>query len=138
MSVRSELPETQRIQPSKPSGFLKNVVLLLSFWLGIAFTMYAYGLVMFGWAAVIVGASRQEWYEHLDFLSVPLGWVNRNFVIRPERSLLTVCGIILCNSYFYALMLLPIYKIVHAALYRGRVTQLGISQSISPNEDDEI
>jgi hypothetical protein len=130
----TESPHQPDIDLSK-HPLIENIALLIGFWFGCALTMYLYGFVMMGWEALIVGASKQELYEHLDLLSVPLGWVNRAFVIRPGRSFFAVCGIIICNSYLYALILLPIYKVVHNALRRDRVTQLGINQQSGEQED---
>ncbi len=69
--------------------------------------------------------------------SFPLGLINRNFIIRPDRSLAEVIGIVTANCYFYALGLTVVFKVVHGFLSRSRVTQLGISGTML-NDDDEL
>jgi hypothetical protein len=75
--------------------------------------------------------------EVSEMFSFPLGLVNSAFVIRPDTGLAEAVGIVTANSYFYALGLTLVFKVVHAS-NRSRVTQLGISSSALNDDDDEF
>jgi len=75
--------------------------------------------------------------EATDIFSMPLGLVNPRFMIRPDKSLAEVIGIITANSYFWSLGLTILFKVVHGFISRSRVTQLGIS-STTMNDDDDL
>jgi hypothetical protein len=95
----------------------------------------AYGFFT-GWLVALLGGHRDA-AEITDMWSVPLGLINPAFVIRPEKSLAEVLGIVTANCYFYALGLTFVFKVVHGFLRRSRVTQLGIS-STTLDDDDEL
>jgi hypothetical protein len=95
-----------------------------------------YGLVL-GWFVFLFGGSRGDILETTDMWSVPLGWINPAFVVRPEKSFVAVIGIVTANCYFWALGLTLVFKVVHYLLRRNRVTELGISGR-TLDDDDEI
>jgi hypothetical protein len=68
---------------------------------------------------------------------MPLGFINSSFVIRPDRGLAEVLGIVTANCYFDALILTVVFKVVHGFIRRSRVTQLGISTT-TLDDDDEL
>ncbi|HEY3770032.1 MAG TPA: hypothetical protein VGN44_15260, partial [Candidatus Angelobacter sp.] len=90
-----------------------------------------------GWIAALLGAPREEVARSTDLWSIPLGLINPSFVIKPDKGLAEVLGIVTANSYFDALALTIVFKVVHGFLKRSRVTQLGIS-SITLDDDDEL
>lgn len=104
--------------------------------IGTAIALFAVEFVGFGWMGMAVGASKQEMAEHLEFLSVPLGWLSHAFIIRPDKTFLDVCGIILGNSFFYGFGLYICFNVVHAAFRKNRVMQMNISGSIDITDDD--
>ena len=79
---------------------------------------------------------RQDAVQATDIFSLPLGLVNPRFMIRPDKSLAEVLGIITANSYFVALALVAIFTVVHGFIRRSRVTQLGISRPTLNDDDD--
>ncbi len=74
--------------------------------------------------------------EHLEDLSLPLARISPNFLIRRESSILDVCGIILGNSFFFALLIFSFYQPIRWLFRRARPTQLNISHSHAVDEDD--
>src|SRR5262249_26228977 len=85
-----------------------------------------------GWLHILLGASNAEMRENLDSFSLPLYWINSAFLIRPDKRFADVCGIILGNSFFYALVMFALYTGVHAKLNRNRAIQLNITDSDPP------
>lgn len=70
--------------------------------------------------------------------SIPLGFVNHAFVIRPEKDLVEVIGIVSANAYFWTLGLVLIFKFVHIRMRHNRVTELALSGSSVEEEDDGL
>jgi hypothetical protein len=83
-----------------------------------------------------VGASDQDFGELNEMVSVPLGWINHWFIVRPDSSALKVVVILIANSYFYALLLFPVMKFVYRRLQRNRPIILNLDGSM-PEESDE-
>jgi hypothetical protein len=103
-------------------------------YLGLALIIFVEQFIFFGWGIVAMG-SRQDLYDHFQMLSVPLAWINPNFLITPEKSFLDVCGIILANSYFGAFFLWLCGNGVRAVFRRNRVTRMSITD-VPPDSDD--
>jgi uncharacterized protein (DUF983 family) len=135
-SVLSPLKvEPDRTLP-RSTSHLSTLRLFIVLWIVLVLLFIAYGFLL-GWVAFLLSGSRQEAARAADMFSFPLGLINRNFIIRPDRSLAEVIGIVTANCYFYALGLTIVFKVVHGFLSRSRVTQLGISGT-TLNDDDEL
>ena len=119
-----------------PGPIARNIRLFLGIWFAIVALALTEGYV-FGWLAYLIG-SRQDVIEGMDLWAVPLGFVNSAFVVRPEKDLVEVIGIVSANGYFWALALTLIFKFVHSRLRRNRVTELAISGSSVEQEDDGL
>ena len=126
-----------KLDPStKSSGsYKRTLILFLTWWLTCILIAVAYGFFM-GWLATFFGAPRQDVAEIGDIFSLPLGFINPAFIIRPEKGLAEVLGIVTANCYFYALGLTFVFKVVHGFLRRSRVTQLRISSTTRDDDDD--
>ena len=123
--------------PSRTADSYKSTLrLFLVWWFILILFAVVYGSFI-GAVPFLLGAPRQEAMEANDIFSLPLGLVNRRFMIRTDKSLAEVIGILTANSYFWALALTIIFKVVHGFISRSRVTQLGISGS-TINDDDEL
>ena len=123
--------------PAKGSGSYKSTLrLFLSFWFSTILFVVAYGFFT-GWLVFLLGSPRQDVADIGDMFSFPLGLINPAFIIRPEKGLAEVLGIVTANCYFYALGLTFVFKVVHGFLRRSRVTQLGISGA-TLDDDDEL
>ena len=120
--------------PPRKAGWQRNLRLFLLIWMGLTLFILAYGFVL-GWGAFLLGQSPQDLREVMDMWSVPLGWVNPAFVVRPEKSFVAVLGIVAANCYFYALGIVLTFKFVHGMLRRGRVTELGLSGHTDEDDD---
>ena len=128
--------EVYRYDAPPPGAIARNLGMFLAIWLGIVFTIMTYGYVL-GWLAYLNGSHR-DLIESMDMRSVPLGFVNPEFVVRPHKGLVEVIGIVSANSYFWALGLMLIFKFVHSRMRRNRVTELGISGTTVGEEDDGL
>lgn len=84
-----------------------------------------------------VSASDQELGELNEMVSVPLGWINHWFIVRPDTSALKVVVILIANSYFYALILFPVMKFVYYRLQRNRPITLNLEADRRLNEQDD-
>jgi hypothetical protein len=118
------------------SSYKRTLVLFLTWWLTCVLIAVAYGFFT-GWLAFLLGAPRRDVADASDMFSFPLGLINPAFIISPEKGLAEAVGIVTANSYFYALGLTFVFKVVHGFLRRSRVTQLGIS-SVTLDDDDEL
>ncbi len=121
--------------PVTGSSYKNTLRLFFTYWIGTIIIVVIFGSFI-GTVPFLPGAPRREAVEATDIFSLPLGLISGKFMIRPEKSLAEVLGIITANSYFYALGFTMVYKIVHGFISRSRVTQLGIS-STTMNDDDE-
>jgi DNA-directed RNA polymerase subunit RPC12/RpoP len=118
------------------SSYKKTLRLFFTFWFTLILLAVVHGF-FWGWLAFFLGASRQEVADSADLWSLPLCLINPAFFIRPEQGLAEVLGIVTANSYFDALVLTFIFKVVHGFLRRSRVMQLGIT-STTVDDDDEL
>jgi DNA-directed RNA polymerase subunit RPC12/RpoP len=138
--VVSLLGSPLRVEPStsaKGSSSYKNTLrLFLSFWFALVLLAVVYGFFT-GWLAALLGAPREDVAVAADLWSIPLGLINPTFFIRPEKGLAEVLCIVTANSYFNALVLTVVFKVVHGFIKRSRVTQLGISTT-TLDDDDEL
>lgn len=126
--------ELYKYDAPPPGLIARNLGVFLGIWLAIVVSIMTYGYVL-GWLAYFNGSHR-DLAESMDLWSVPLGFVNPEFVVRPDKSLVEVIGIVSANCYFWALGLTLIFKFVHSRMRRSRVTELAISGS-SVGEDDD-
>lgn len=128
-----------RIEPgssAKGSTSYKSTLrLFLSFWFGLVLLAVVNGFFT-GWLAALLGAPREEVARTTDLWSIPLGLINPEFFIKPEKGLAEVLCIVTANSYFNALALTVVFKVVHGFLRRSRVIQIGISSSTLDDDDD--
>ena len=124
------------ISTQRKSSSVQTLFFFVSAWLGCTLYMAVYGYLIGSWAFSL-GASPQEIRESLGLWSIPLGFVNSAFVVTPDKPFVTDLGIIAANSYFWALGLTMIFKVVHTIFQRNRVIQLSISGTeIGDNDDD--
>jgi hypothetical protein len=131
------LPPRLKVVPDSvrgPGSVKKNLALFIGIWLSLILYLVAYGFFT-GLLASLMQASPDDKMIVPIMFSVPLGLVNPAFLITPEKSLAEVLGIMIANSYFYALVLTFILKTVHGFLRRSRTIQLGISGT-TVNDDD--
>lgn len=128
--------EVSKYDAPPPGPIARNLKLFLAVWFATVALVLLEGYV-FGWLAYLVG-SRQEVIESTDLWSVPLGFVNPAFVVRPEKDLVGVIGIVSANGYFWALGLTLVFKFVHSRMRSNRVTELAISGSSVEEEDDGL
>lgn len=129
-----------RIEPGSSakgsSSYKSTLRLFLSFWFGLVLLAVVNGFFT-GWIVALLGAPREDVAATTDLWSIPLGMINPSFVIKPEKGLAEVLGIVTANCYFNAIALTIVFKVVHGFLKRSRVTQLGISR-ITLDDDDEL
>ncbi|HJT54747.1 MAG TPA: hypothetical protein VJ848_12910 [Candidatus Angelobacter sp.] len=128
--------EVYRYDAQPPGAIARNLGLFLAIWLGIVVTIMTNGYVL-GWLAYLIGSHR-DLIESMDLWSMPLGFVNPEFVVRPDKGLVEVIGIVSANSYFWALGLMLVFKFVHSRMRRSRVTELAISGTTVGEEDDGL
>jgi hypothetical protein len=127
--VAKPIDRNRKVEPWR-----RNLTALLVGWFACTCCLLIYGFAI-GWLAFLVGGTPQDIREINDMFSVPLGWVNSGFVIRPNRSLPAVVGIVFANSFFYSAALLAVLRFVQSRLHQQR-TKLGIFQQ-NENRDDE-
>ena len=117
-------------------SYKRTLRLFIIFWIGIVLALLIeYSIV--AWWMYALRAPRTEIDAQVGILSFPLGLVNSEFVISTQKSLAQVLSVLIANSYFYAIALTAVFKIVHGAISRSRVIQLGIGTS-TPNDDDDL
>jgi len=120
----------------RSNSYKSTLYLFASFWFGLVLLAVLHGF-FWGWLAFLLSQSREETATAVDLWSIPLGLVNREFSITPGKGLAEVLGIVIANSYFNALALTIVFKVVHGFIRRSRVTQLGISGT-TLDDDDEL
>lgn len=120
-----------------PRGVIaRNLTLFLVIWYAIVAIVLIEGYV-FSSLAYLNGLHR-DMIELMDIGSMPLGFVNPAFVIRPGKSLVEVIGIVSADGYFWALALTLIFKFVHSRMRQNRVTELALSGSSVEEDDDGL
>ena len=137
--VVSLLGSPLRIEPGNSakgsSSYKSTLRLFLGFWFGLVLFASVYGFFI-GWVAALLGAPRDDVVNATALWSIPLGLINPEFFIRPEKGLAQVLCIVTANSYFHALALTFVFKVVHGFLRRSRVIQMGISSSTLDDDND--
>ncbi|HWF04894.1 MAG TPA: hypothetical protein VHA06_14490 [Candidatus Angelobacter sp.] len=137
LRVMIMLPPRLKVVPESAKGagsVKKDLILFVIIWLSLVLYLVAYGFVT-GLLASIMQASDDDKMIVPSMFSVPLGLMNRAFLITPDKGLADVLGILTANSYFYALVLTFILKTVHGFLNRSRTIQLGISDKTAGDDD---
>jgi hypothetical protein len=116
------------------AGYKYTLSLFVCSWITLVLLAVTYGSFT-GWLAFLLGHSSEEAAASTGLWSIPLGLVNREFFITPNKGLGEVLGIIIANSYFNALALTIVFKVVHGFIRRSRITQLGISGTTIDDDD---
>jgi len=114
------------IPPRIERGEDKSGWPFLFFYVGIFITFFL-EWIAWGWLHVGLGAARSELNENWFFFSIPLYWVDSNFLIRSDRWLTDAIGSIMGNSFVWALVAFALYKAVSSILSRSRAIRLNIS-----------
>lgn len=114
----------------------RTLRLFIIFWISIVLTVVIYYSIL-AWWMFALKAPRSEIDAQVGIFSFPLGLVNPELVVSTQKNLAQVLGVLIVNSYFYAIALTAVFKIVHGAISRSRVTQLGISTT-TLNDDDDL
>jgi hypothetical protein len=91
-----------------------------------------------GWFQVLTGSSKSEIQETLITLSLPLGWISPEFLLNTSKDFFDVCGVVLGNSFFYALATFAVWRAAHSVIRRNRVTAMNIEGRSGDDDDDEI
>ena len=123
------------IPPWLEAGQQRFRFTFLLWYLGFSISIPLYVLGM-GWFRVLTGGSKGEINEYLVTFSLPLGWISSDFVLDPSKSFLDACGVILGNSFFYALATFAAWRGARAVLKRNRVTAMNLESRPDPHEDD--
>ncbi len=121
------------IPPWIERGSFKGDLPFIPYYLAICMIQIGYW-TLWGWLHLGLGASKEELSDNWDMYSVPLAWINRSFLIRPDKWLSDVFGTIAGNSLFYAIIFFALYKAVSARLNRNRAIQLNLSE-IEPRDE---
>jgi hypothetical protein len=88
-----------------------------------------------GWFHVLTGGSQDEIREFLVDTSMPLALINSCFLLDSSKSFFDVCGVILANSFFYAVTTFVAWRGVRTILKRNRVTAMNIESKPDPEDD---
>jgi hypothetical protein len=121
-------------EPSAKLRWRRNLDLFFALWAAWILMALA-NCSIEGGTAFMVGASSRDLREIADTWSLPLGWVNSAFILRPNTSFLALFGIVSANSYFYALATAIVLRTVQRILRRGRVQELGLSHHTLDDDD---
>jgi len=121
------------IPPWIERGAFRAGLPFIAWYVGFSAMQIAYWTI-WGWLHIGLSASKDELNENWDFFSVPLAWINSAFLIRSNKSLSDVFGIIIGNSFFYALGIFVVYTGVRARLNRNRAIRLNITDTDSVDE----
>jgi len=122
------------IPPWIERGELKSGWPFGFFYFAAFFTLFM-DWMAFGWLHVGLGATKSEISENWFFFSIPLYWIDSNFLIQSDRWLSDAIGSILGNSFFYALVAFALYRGVSTRLNRNRAIRLKITDSDGEDEN---
>jgi hypothetical protein len=106
------------------------------------FWYFSYALAMpvavtaLGWFHVLVGASKSEISDTMVAMSLPLGWIDTAFIMNINRSFLDICGIVVGNSFFYAVATFALWRFARAMIHRNRVTVINIAGDKTDDEGE--
>jgi hypothetical protein len=121
------------IPPWFERGVFKVGLPFIAYYVSVCVLQIAYWS-LWGWLHVGLGASKDELNENWDFFSIPLAWINSAFLIRSDKWLSDIFGIIMGNSFFEALAFFVVYRAVRARLNRNRAIRLNITDGESDDE----
>jgi hypothetical protein len=102
-------------------------VSLLGLWILYSMSALVFQFVGFGLLRILLSGSADEWREHIDVLSLPLSMIEANFRLTPDNTFLDLCGVLVGNSFFYALLVFLCYQPVRRAFRKNRPTRLSLS-----------
>jgi len=105
--------------------YLTHFVFLFTYW------------TFLGWSHFALGASHRDIAELNAILSSPIGWINPAFFIVPSRSFADVCGILLGNSFFFAVATWFLYRGARFIMRRNRVTRINLSEQVGDSNEDD-
>jgi hypothetical protein len=108
-------------------GLLPSHVPFWPFYLAAVLTSVGYTWSLLGWLYVFLGASKGEMRDHLDLISLPLGWLNSSFLVRPDKSFLDLLGVIAANSFFFAILFFLPYSVVRWFMQRSDIAKMNLS-----------
>ncbi|MBZ5664656.1 MAG: hypothetical protein LAO30_08650 [Acidobacteriia bacterium] len=121
------------IPPWIERGAFKAGLPFIAWYVTLCAFQIAYSL-FWGWLHVGLGASKAELNENWDFFSIPLCWISSAFLVRSDKWLSDVIGIIVGNTFFEALGMFAVYTGVRARLNRNRAIRLNITD-IEPRDE---
>ena len=113
----------------------QNVAFPFLLWYVIIAITLPVSVIGLGWFHVLIGASKSEISDLMVTFSLPLGWIRSDFIIDPTKNFFDVCGIVLGNSFFYALGTFAVWRGAHTIIRRNRVTAINIEGHDSADED---
>jgi hypothetical protein len=121
------------VPPWFERGVFKAGLPFIAYYVSVCVLQVAYWS-LWGWLHVGLGATKDELNDNWDVFSVPLAWINPAFLIRSDKWLSDVLGIIMGNSFFEALAFFVAYTAVRRRLNRNRAIQLNITDVESEDE----
>jgi hypothetical protein len=121
------------IPPWVERGAFKEDVPFIAFYLASCFIGIVYW-TLWGWLHVGLGATKDELKDNWDTFSVPLGWIHSGFVIRSDKWLSDVFGIIMGNSFFEAIAIFFVYRVVRRRLNRNQAIRLDLADTNSQDD----
>ena len=107
----------------------------LIWYVSIALTM-PLSVSAMGWFHVLTGGSQEEIREFLVAISLPLAWFNSSFLLNSNNTFFDACGVVLGNSFFYAVGMFGVWRGARAVIHRNRVTVMNIEGQPDPREDE--
>jgi hypothetical protein len=122
------------VPPTYERGYSQPQVTFATTFLAVFLSMFTVEFILL-FAFKVLGAESSEIREHLVELSIPAVWFSQQFLITPEKDFVDVCGVMLANSFLFALPVFVCAKIVPYLLRRNRVTLISINTS--GNQDDD-
>ena len=118
--------------PERRTVFRRNLELFTTIWVYCAFSILLNG----SFARVVSG--KEAFFQ---YLSAPLGWFDKTFVITSETEALRTLAVFLINSLVAPVILFPFYfvfrKVSRAIRRRSEPIQLGIDRSERDRRDDD-
>lgn len=123
------------IPPYYAVGKYKRGIPFLFWYVSYAVTMPVV-VTAWGWLHVLVGASKSEISDAMVAMSLPLGWIDSALIMNTDRSFLDICGIVVGNSFFYAVATFALWRGARAMIHRNRVTVINITGDKTDDEGD--
>lgn len=123
------------VQPSAERGNKRHRLTFIGAYLTSVF-VFVGEFVLILIMIYLTSSSQREVKDVLQVSSFPLSWVNPHFLLTGENNLADVCGVLLGNSVFIAVVIQACYQPIRWLFRRSRTTQLSLSQASSENQDD--